>query len=77
VSLYDVPWALELSSGKLLVGAYWHDRFGIEHGPGNIELSPTDAAWLFRFATPALPEGWHGAASGVSAENQTIVNVRK
>ena len=75
VSLYDVPWALELSSGKLLFGAYWHDRFGIEHGPGNIEVSPTDAAWLFRFATPALPEGWHGAASGETA--QTIVNVRK
>jgi hypothetical protein len=77
VSLHDAPWALELSSGKLLVGAYWHDRFGIEHGPGNIELSPSDAAWVFRFATPALPEGWHAAARGVSAENSTIVNVRK
>lgn len=77
VSVYDAPWALELSSGKLLLGAYWHDRFGIEHGPGNVELSPADAAWVFRFAAPALPDGWHGAASRLSAENPTIVNVRK
>jgi hypothetical protein len=77
VSMYDVPWALELSSGQLLVGAYWHDRFGIEHGPGNIELSPADAARLFRWAQPGLPEGWHGITDKPKTGHPTIVLVRK
>jgi hypothetical protein len=77
VSIYDAPWALELSSGQLLLGAYWHDRFGIEHGPGNIELSPADAARLFRWVDPALPVGWHGVTGRPSDGKPTIVNVRK
>jgi hypothetical protein len=59
----DAPWALELSSGQLMHGAYWHDRFGIEHGAGSFELSPLDAARTFRFVGPDLPNGWHGVAS--------------
>ena len=31
--LYDLPWAVELASGRLMHAAYWHDRFGIEHAP--------------------------------------------
>lgn len=75
-SIYDAPWVLELSSGQLVVGAYWHDRFGIEHGPGNLELSPADAARLFQWATPALPSGWHAARLAKDSP-RTIVNVRK
>jgi hypothetical protein len=56
----DAPWAIELSSGQLLHGAYWHDRFGIEHGVGSFELAPADAARIFRFVGPELPVGWHG-----------------
>jgi hypothetical protein len=55
----DAPWALELSSGQLLHGAYWHDRFGIEHGAGSFALSPGDAARVFRFIGPDVPRGWH------------------
>lgn len=55
----DAPWSIELSSGQLLHGAYWHDRFGIEHGAGSFALSPGDAARVFRFVGPALPTGWH------------------
>jgi hypothetical protein len=69
----DVPWALELSSGQLLHGAYWHDRFGIEHGAGSFALSPADAARVFRFVGPDLPRGWHGAAG---AETPQVV-IRK
>lgn len=75
-SIYDAPWVLELSSGQVLVGAYWHDRFGIEHGPGNLELSPADAARLFQWATPPLPTGWH-AVRFSKGSPRTIVNVRK
>jgi hypothetical protein len=59
----DVPWALELDSGQLIHAAYWHDRFGIEHGAGSFELSPKDAARLFRFVGPELPSGWHAVTS--------------
>jgi hypothetical protein len=71
----DVPWALELSSGQLLHGAYWHDRFGIEHGAGSFALSPADAARVFRFVGPELPSGWHAAAA--LAHQGTPVVIRK
>ena len=73
--VFDVPWVQELSSGQLLLGAYWHDRFGIEHGPGDIGLSPTDAQRIFAWSTPALPKSWHSATSVDS--DKTIVHVRK
>lgn len=76
VSMYDAPFALELSSGQLVVGAYWHDRFGIEHGPGNVEVSPPDAARLFQFAEPELPEGWH-AVRPPAPTNPLRVVIRK
>ncbi len=71
----DAPWALELSSGQLIHGAYWHDRFGIEHGAGSFALSPADASRVFRFVGPELPSGWHAVAS--SATQGTPVVIRK
>ncbi len=71
----DAPWALELSSGQLIHGAYWHDRFGIEHGAGSFALSPADAARVFRFVGPELPSGWHAVA--VPATQGTPVVIRK
>jgi len=71
----DVPWALELGSGQLLHGAYWHDRFGIEHGAGSFALSPSDAARLFRFVGPELPSGWHAVVA--APETATRVVIRK
>ncbi len=64
--VHDAPWVLELSNGQLLHGAYWHNRFGIEHGAGSLALSPRDAAWVFRFAGPELPAGWHAVVAGKS-----------
>jgi hypothetical protein len=71
----DAPWALELSSGQLLHGAYWHDRFGIEHGAGSLALSPADAARVFRFVGPELPKGWHAVSP--TPERATTVVIRK
>ncbi len=75
--LYDLPWVLELSSGRKLYGAYWHDRFGIEHGPGAVQISPTDAQRLFAWVTPALPNGFHGYAPRTIKDGATRVIVRK
>jgi hypothetical protein len=74
--LYDVPWVFELSSGRLAYGAYWHDRFGVEHGSGGIELSPADAARLFQWLTPSVPDGWHGVST-LHGEAKTLVVIRK
>jgi hypothetical protein len=74
--VYDVPWTLELSSGRSLYGAYWHDRFGVEHGPGGIELSPSDAVRIFQWATPTVPDGWH-SSTRLANEAKTFVVLRK
>jgi len=74
--VYDVPWVFELSSGRLGYGAYWHERFGVEHGPGAIQLSPADAARLFQWITPSIPEGWHGAST-LHGEAKTLVVIHK
>ena len=74
--LYDLPWALELSSGQFLFGAYWHNRFGVEHGSGDVMLSPADAGRLFAWATPELPKAWHGAVENAQ-KTRTIVYVHK
>ncbi|MCA9592529.1 MAG: L,D-transpeptidase, partial [Myxococcales bacterium] len=58
--VYDPPWAIELSSGQLLHAALWHNRFGIEHGLGNVQMSPADALRVWSWVDPAVPEGWHG-----------------
>jgi hypothetical protein len=70
----DAPWVLELSSGQLLHGAYWHDRFGIEHGAGSFELSPADAARVFRFVGPELPSGWHAVTARDAEATQVVVH---
>jgi len=75
-ALHDAPWALELESGQWLTASPIHDRFGIEHTDGNIEVSPVDGARIFRFATPELPEGWHGVRLGENAQ-ATLVHIRK
>jgi hypothetical protein len=74
--IFDVPWAAELSSGQFLHAAYWHDRFGIEHGSGSIQVSPADAARIWHFVSPSLPEGWHGGKIADS-DGKTVVLVRK
>jgi lipoprotein-anchoring transpeptidase ErfK/SrfK len=60
VEIHDAPWVIEMASGQSIHGAFWHNRFGIEHGDGNLQLSPADARWLFQWVTPELPQGWHG-----------------
>ncbi len=73
----DVPWVLELSSGQLMHAAYWHDRFGIEYGPGHVSLAPQDAQRVWSWATPTVPPGWHGVTERPEREAKTIVRIRK
>jgi hypothetical protein len=73
--LLDLPWAFELSSGRLGYAAYWHDRFGVERGPGALELAPADAVRLWQWMTPSVPDGWHGREG--SPDAKTLVVLRK
>ena len=75
--IFDAPWGLTLSSGMLLYGAYWHDRFGVDHGPGAIELSPADAERVYHWAEPQLPDGWHGLVAPPDAADKTRIVIRK
>ncbi|HTA88774.1 MAG TPA: L,D-transpeptidase [Polyangiaceae bacterium] len=75
--IFDAPWGLTLSSGTALYGAYWHDRFGVDHGPGAIELSPADAERVYQWVTPQIPDGWHGFVAPLEGSNQTRIVIRK
>ncbi|MFO0658626.1 MAG: L,D-transpeptidase [Polyangiaceae bacterium] len=71
----DIPWVIELSSGQKIHAAIWHERFGLEFGPGNIQLAASDAAFLFKWVGGTIPEGWHGALFP-EAERKVQVIVR-
>jgi hypothetical protein len=62
----DVPYVQYFQRSYALHGAFWHDDFGHVHSHGCVNLAPTDAAWVFEFTRPEVPQGWHGAfvASG-------------
>ena len=60
-SIEDVPWTLYFQGSYALHAAFWHDRFGNTRSHGCVNLSPTDARWLFEWATPTLPAGFHSA----------------
>jgi lipoprotein-anchoring transpeptidase ErfK/SrfK len=62
----EVPDALFFGSETALHGAIWHDRFGSAVTHGCVNLSPADAQWLFQWAPPSLPDGWHGILPGTA-----------
>lgn len=56
----QVPYTMYYWGSLALHGAYWHDDFGKVRSHGCTNLPPHDARWLFRWASPTLPHGWHG-----------------
>jgi lipoprotein-anchoring transpeptidase ErfK/SrfK len=61
--LRDVPYVQYFSENYAFHAAYWHDAFGSPKSHGCINLSPSDARWLFHWTDPAVPLLWHGAFS--------------
>ena len=57
----DVPYVQYFHKSYAIHGAFWHDSFGQVHSHGCVNLAPADAAWVFEFTSPELPESWHGA----------------
>ncbi|MBM4357415.1 MAG: L,D-transpeptidase [Deltaproteobacteria bacterium] len=70
--LRDVPFVQYFKEGYALHAAYWHDDFGTARSHGCVNLAPIDAAWLFGWTTPGVPEGWHAA---MSLKEGTIVHI--
>jgi hypothetical protein len=61
--LRDVPYVQYFHEGYAFHAAYWHDAFGRPRSHGCVNLSPTDARWLFHWTSPDVPRAWHSALS--------------
>jgi hypothetical protein len=48
--LQEVPWTMYFDDQIALHGAYWHDGFGFRRSHGCVNLTVTDAHWLFHWA---------------------------
>ncbi len=72
----DVPYTQFFHMPFALHAAYWHNRFGEPKSGGCINLSPTDARWLFEWTAPRVPDDWHGVRSGAEFGPGTWVVVR-
>lgn len=58
-SIEDVPYVMYFFLAFALHSAFWHDGFGRPRSHGCVNMSPSDARWLFGWAHPHLPTGWH------------------
>lgn len=74
-SIEDVPWTQYFSNNVALHGAFWHGGFGLVRSHGCVNLSPSDARWLFGFTEPKLPHGWAAAMPGVMGSGASAVVV--
>jgi hypothetical protein len=53
-----VPWAVRFADGFYVHGVYWHDGFGGPRSHGCVNLSAKDAATVYEWIAPQVPEGW-------------------
>jgi hypothetical protein len=74
--LAEVPHTQFFHMPFALHTAYWHDRFGEPKSGGCVNLSPSDARWLFEWTLPRVPDGWHGVRSGGARGAGTWVRIR-
>ncbi|HEX3775480.1 MAG TPA: L,D-transpeptidase, partial [Polyangiaceae bacterium] len=72
-SIEDVPYVMYFYRSYALHGAFWHSNFGVQMSHGCVNLSPLDAKYLFFFADPPLPKGWHGVHASDSAPGSRVV----
>jgi hypothetical protein len=59
-SIDDVPYVMYFHLAYATHSAFWHNRFGRPKSHGCVNMAPVDARWVFEWADPPLPEGWHG-----------------
>lgn len=67
--LSGVPWVQYFDGSISLHGTYWHNNFGYRRSRGCVNLSISDARWLFEWAQ----EGYNQAGIGqITRENPGI-----
>ncbi len=54
--LQSVPWVMYFDDSISLHGTYWHDLFGYRRSRGCVNLSISDARWLFQWLSAAEPD---------------------
>ncbi len=74
--IQGVPWVQYFQESFGLHAAFWHHGFGQPRSHGCVNLSPRDAAYLFDFTQPVLPDGWH-AIFPTSEEKGTLIRIRE
>jgi len=47
--LEEVPWTMYFDNDIALHGTYWHDGFGYRHSHGCVNMSITDAHWVYHW----------------------------
>jgi len=72
-SIEDVPYVMYFHRAYALHGAFWHNNYGTQMSHGCVNLSPLDAKYLFFFAEPMIPAGFHGAWSNDAHPGSRIV----
>jgi len=65
-ALQSVPWVLYFDNSISLHGTYWHDLFGYRRSRGCVNLSISDARWVF---------DWTAADADANGEIMTFVYV--
>lgn len=59
VNIYDppgVPWvSFFTGSGVALHGTYWHSDYGRPHNRGCVNLTPSDAKFIYRWTRLEVP----------------------
>ena len=75
-SIEDVPYVMYFFRSYATHGAFWHANFGAQMSHGCVNLAPLDAKYLFFFADPPLPKGWHGVhATDASPGSRVVVHL--
>ena len=70
-----VPWPMYFNRGFAFHSTYWHNNFGTPRSHGCVNLSPSDAARMYRFVGPEMPAGWT-VVYGHESQPGTVVQVR-
>lgn len=65
-ALQNVPWVMYFDGGISMHGTYWHDGFGFRRSHGCVNLTISDARYLFE---------WTGGSDIVDEEGNPITHV--
>lgn len=72
-SIEDVPFSMFYHRAYAIHGAFWHSNYGNQMSHGCVNLSPLDSKYLFFFAGPQIPAGFHGVFASESNPGTRVV----